>query len=46
MYQVIKINIKLYFKEIEYEGMGCIHLAHDRYQWRGIMYTVVTLRVP
>jgi hypothetical protein len=35
-------NIKMDYREIEWEGVGWMHLAQDRDQWRA----VVNLRVP
>jgi len=33
-------------KEIEWEVVGWLHLAHDRNQWRALLNTVIYLRVP
>jgi hypothetical protein len=37
-------NIRLDLKEIGWEDMDWIHLAEDRNQWRGLVYTVLNLR--
>jgi hypothetical protein len=39
-------NIKVHLKEIGWEGVGWIHLAQDRYQWRTLLNTAVNLWVP
>jgi hypothetical protein len=39
-------NIKMDFREIEWDGMSWIDLAEDRDNWRALVYTVVNLRVP
>jgi hypothetical protein len=38
-------NIKMYFKEIGYEGVDWIHLAQDMVQQWAIMNTLMNLRV-
>jgi hypothetical protein len=39
-------NIKIYLREIEWDGMDWIDLAQDRDQWMALVYTVMNLRVP
>jgi hypothetical protein len=39
-------NIKMYRREIGWDGFDCIDLAQDRDQWRALMNTVMNLRVP
>jgi len=39
-------NIKMNLKDIGCEGVDWIHLAQYRVQWRGVVDTVVNLRVP
>jgi hypothetical protein len=39
-------NIKMYLREIEWDGMDQIDLAQDRDQWRALVNTVMNLRVP
>jgi hypothetical protein len=39
-------NIKMDIREIGWEGMGWIDVAHDRDQWRVLVNTVLNLRVP
>jgi hypothetical protein len=39
-------NIKIYLREIEWDGVDWIDLAQDRDQWRALMNTVMNLRVP
>jgi hypothetical protein len=38
-------NIKTNTKEIEWEGVGRIHLAQDRDRWRALVNTVMNLMV-
>jgi hypothetical protein len=38
-------NIKLDFKEIEYDGVDWIDAAQDRGQWRDFVNTVMNLLV-
>jgi hypothetical protein len=35
-------NIKIYIREIEWDGMDWIDLAQDRDQWRALVNTVMT----
>jgi hypothetical protein len=39
-------NIKIYLREIGWDGMDWIYLALDRDQWRPLVNTVINLRVP
>jgi hypothetical protein len=39
-------NIKMDFREIGWDGMDWIDLAQDRNQWRALVNTVKSLRVP
>jgi hypothetical protein len=39
-------NIKIYLREIGWDGMDWIHLAQDRDQWGALVNTVMKLRVP
>jgi hypothetical protein len=39
-------NIKMYLREIEWDGMVLIYLAEDRDQWRTLVNMVMNLRVP
>jgi hypothetical protein len=39
-------NIRTDLIEIGYSGMDWIDLAQDRDQWRGLVNTVMNLRVP
>jgi hypothetical protein len=39
-------NIKMYLREIEWDGMDMIDLAQDRDQWRSLVNAVINLRVP
>jgi len=38
-------NIRMDLREIRWEGVGWIHLARDRYQWRALLNIVMNLRV-
>jgi hypothetical protein len=39
-------NIKIYLREIGWDGVDWIDLAQDRDQWRAVVNTVMNLRVP
>jgi hypothetical protein len=39
-------NIRMDFREIEWEGMDWIHLAQDSYHWRTPVNTEMNLWVP
>jgi hypothetical protein len=39
-------NIKMDLREIGWDGMDWIELAHDREQWGALVNTVMNLRVP
>jgi hypothetical protein len=39
-------NIKMDLREIGWNGVDWIDLAQDRDQWRGLVNTVMNLRVP
>jgi hypothetical protein len=39
-------NIKLYLREIKWDGIDLIEVAQDRYRWRGLVNMVMNLRVP
>jgi hypothetical protein len=39
-------NIKIYLREIGWDGVDWIDLAQDRGQWRALVNTVMSLRVP
>jgi hypothetical protein len=39
-------NIKIYLREIGWDGMDWINLAQDRDQWRVLVNMVMNLRVP
>jgi hypothetical protein len=39
-------NIKIDVREIGWDGMDWIDLVQDRNQWRGLVNTVMKLRVP
>jgi hypothetical protein len=39
-------NIKMGLREIGWDGMDWIDLAHGRNQWRALVNTVMNLRVP
>jgi hypothetical protein len=39
-------NIKIDLREIGWDGVDWIELAQDRDQWRALVNTVMSLRVP
>jgi hypothetical protein len=39
-------NVKMYLREIGWDGRDWIELAYDRNQWRAVVNTVMNLRVP
>jgi hypothetical protein len=39
-------NIRMDLRETGWEGVDWIHLAEDRNQWRGLVNTVMGLRIP
>jgi hypothetical protein len=39
-------NIRMDLREIGWDGMDWMDLAHDRDQWRALVNTVMNLRVP
>jgi hypothetical protein len=39
-------NIKIYLREIGWDGMDWIELAQDRDEWRALVNTVMNLWVP
>jgi hypothetical protein len=39
-------NIKMYLREIGWDGMDWMDLAQDRDQWRALVNAVMNLRVP
>jgi hypothetical protein len=39
-------NIKMDLREMKWDGMDWIDLAQDRVQWRALVNTVMSLRVP
>jgi hypothetical protein len=39
-------NVQLDLREMGWDGMGWIHVAQDRGQWRAHVNTVINLRVP
>jgi hypothetical protein len=39
-------NIKMDLREIGWDGVDWIELAQDRDQWRALVNTVMSLRVP
>jgi hypothetical protein len=38
-------NIRMYLREILWEGVDWMRLAHGREQWRAVVNTVMNLRV-
>jgi hypothetical protein len=41
-----KGNVKINLREIGWEGVDWIHLTQDKHQWRTLVNTVMSLRVP
>jgi hypothetical protein len=39
-------NIKIYFREIEWDGVDWLYLTRDRDQWKALVNTVMNHRVP
>jgi hypothetical protein len=39
-------NIKIYLREIGWDGMDWIDLTQDRHQWRAVVNKIMNLRVP
>jgi hypothetical protein len=39
-------NVKIFLREIRWDGMDWIDLTQDRNQWRAFVNTVMTFRVP
>jgi hypothetical protein len=39
-------NIRMDFREIDWEGVDWMYLAQDRDQWRAVANTIMKLRVP
>jgi hypothetical protein len=39
-------NTKMDLRDVKWGGADWINLAQDRDRWRGLVYTVMTLRVP
>jgi hypothetical protein len=39
-------NIKMDLREIEWDDVDWIYLAHNRSQWRALLNTVMNLRFP
>jgi hypothetical protein len=39
-------NIKMYLREIGWDGVDWIDLAQDRDQWRALLNAVMNLQVP
>jgi hypothetical protein len=39
-------NIKIYLREIAWDGMDWVDLVQVRDQWRALVNTVMSLRVP
>jgi hypothetical protein len=40
-----KVNVRMDVREIGCDGVGWMHLAQDRDQWRAVVNTVMDLRV-
>jgi len=41
-----KDNIRMYLREVGWEGMGWIYLVQDRYHWQALVNKVMNLWVP
>jgi hypothetical protein len=41
-----KDNIKIYFREIGWDGMDCMDLAQDKDEWRALVSMVMNIWVP
>jgi hypothetical protein len=39
-------NIKMYLREIGWDGVDWMDIAQDRDQWSGLVNTILNLRVP
>jgi hypothetical protein len=39
-------NIRIVLREIGWEGVDWMHLAHDRDQWQALVNTVMNLWIP
>jgi len=39
-------NIRMDLREIAWKDVDWMHMAQDKYQWRGLVNTVMNLRVP
>jgi hypothetical protein len=39
-------NIKIYLREIGWDGVDWIDMAEDRDQWKALVNTVLNLQVP
>jgi len=39
-------NSRIDLREPGWEGVGWIHLAEDRHQWRALVNTVMNFRIP
>jgi hypothetical protein len=42
----LSVDGKKDITEIQWEGVDWLHLAQDRDQWRAVVNTVISLRVP
>jgi len=40
------VNIRMYFRQVVWEGVDWMHLVPDRDQWWALVKTVINLRVP
>jgi hypothetical protein len=45
-WQRCKDNIKMYFKDIGWKGIGWIYVAQDRDKWQGIVIAVTNHSSP